>query len=343
MSDLRFPSRYPWLLIGLLWLVAFLNAADRNILLAVLPTLKSEFGLTETELALLGSLFFWVYAVGAFLAGRVADSVRRSRVILYGLIFWSIATGASSLATGFAMLLALRGLVAIGESAYYPTATALIGDWHPPATRSRALSIHQTAVFAGAGLGAVATGFIADKLSWHAPFLLFGAIGLVHAVLLSRTLRDAPIRHTAAEAGKPAEPIGIVLGIPPALMLCVVFALVQAAAVGDRDRSAASWGVRLATAHHPRSTLRRGAGAVCAPGCGRTGATPGDAAILMRIAIPGPAASPQSTRSPRQRWATSWSASSAEPSLMLRPSLRSTGVQHSPISTRWSTRSPPSC
>lgn len=232
MSDLRPPSRYPWLLVALLWLVAFLNAADRNILLAVLPTLKSEFGLTETELALLGSLFFWVYAVGAFLAGRVADSVRRSRVILFGLIFWSIATGASSLATGFAMLLALRGLVAIGESAYYPTATALIGDWHPPATRSRALSIHQTAVFAGAGLGAVATGFIADRLSWHAPFLLFGGIGLLHAVLLSRTLRDAPIRHTAAEAGKPAEPIGIVLGIPPALMLCVVFALATGAATG---------------------------------------------------------------------------------------------------------------
>lgn len=225
-------DRYPWTLIGLLWVVAFLNAADRNILGAVLPQLKTEFGLTTTQLALLGSVFFWVYAVGAFLAGRLGDSVPRSRVILLGLIFWSVATGASSLATGFALLLTMRAVVAVGESSYYPTATALIGDWHKPTMRSRALSLHQTAVFAGAGLGAVATGYIADAFSWHAPFLIFGGIGLVWAALLFRTLKDAPIAHTAAEAGKPAEPIGIILGIPPAVMLCFIFALATGASTG---------------------------------------------------------------------------------------------------------------
>jgi MFS family permease len=126
----------------------------------------------------------------------------------------------------------MRGLVAVGESAYYPTATALIGDWHRPEMRSRALSIHQTAVFAGAGLGAVATGYIAQRLSWHAPFLIFAAIGLVHALVLSRTLKDAPIRHTPIEGGKPAEPIGIVLKIPPAVLLCLIFALATGASTG---------------------------------------------------------------------------------------------------------------
>jgi MFS family permease len=225
-------SSYPWVLIGLLWLVAFLNAADRNILIAVLPALKTEFGLTNAQLALLGSVFFWIYAVGAFVAGRIGDSVRRTRVILVGLIFWSLATGMSALATGFALLLSMRGLVAVGESAYYPTATALIGDWHKPQMRSRALSIHQTAVFAGAGLGAVATGYIAQMLSWHAPFLIFGTIGLLHAIVLWRFLKDAPVKHTAVESDKPAEPIGIVLRIPPAVMLCVIFALATGASTG---------------------------------------------------------------------------------------------------------------
>lgn len=225
-------DRYPWHLIGLLWLVAFLNAADRNILIAVLPDLKAQFALTETQLALLGSVFFWIYAVGAFLIGRVGDSARRTRVIIYGLIFWSVATGASALANGFALLLTMRGLVAVGESSYYPTATALIGDWHKPAMRSRALSLHQTAVFAGAGLGAVATGYIADAFSWHAPFLIFGAVGIVWAAVLFRTLKDAPIVHTAAEADKPAEPVRIVLGIPPAVILCFVFALATGASTG---------------------------------------------------------------------------------------------------------------
>ncbi|MBL9070029.1 MAG: MFS transporter [Sphingopyxis sp.] len=225
-------ANYPWILIGLLWLVAFLNAADRNILLAVLPDLKAEFDLTDTQLALLGSVFFWIYAVGAFVAGRIGDSVRRSRLIIFGLVFWSVATGMSSLATGFALLLAMRALVAVGESTYYPTATALIGDWHKPQMRSRALSLHQTAVFAGSGLGAVAAGYIADAFSWHAPFLIFGGIGLIYVGVLWFFLHDAPIVHTAAEEGKPAEPIGIVLRIPAALILCVVFALATGASTG---------------------------------------------------------------------------------------------------------------
>ncbi len=225
-------ANYPWLLIGLLWLVAFLNSADRSILVAVMPQLRGEFGLTNTQLALLSSVFFWIYAATAFLAGRLGDSVRRTRVVIYGLIFWSIATGLTALSTGFAMILAFRGLVAFGEAFYYPTATALISDWHKPAMRSRALSIHQTAVFAGAGLGALLAGYIADRIGWQAPFIIFGCIGIVHAVVLIRTLRDAPIRHTAAEKGKTKEPIGIVLRIPPAVMLCFIFFLGTGASTG---------------------------------------------------------------------------------------------------------------
>src|SRR5688572_16950239 len=225
-------ASYPWILIGLLWCVAFLNAADRSILIAVMPQLREQFGLTQTELALLSSVFFWIYAVTAFLAGRLGDSARRTRVIIYGLIFWSVATGFSSLANGFALLLACRGVVAFGEAFYYPTATALISDWHRPAMRSRALSLHQTAVFAGAGLGSVFAGLMADRIGWQAPFVVFAACGLAYALFLFRVLRDAPIRHTAAEQDKPREPIGIVLQIKPALMLCAVFFLANGASNG---------------------------------------------------------------------------------------------------------------
>ncbi|HEV2569555.1 MFS transporter [Sphingomonas sp.] len=224
-------SRYPWLLIGLLWMVAFLNAADRSILFTVMPQLKTEFGLTATKLALLNSVFFWVYAVCAFLSGSLGDKSRRSRVIIYGLLFWSVATGLVSLSTGFAMLLGLRALVAMGEATYYPTATALISDWHRPEMRGRALSLHQTAVFAGAGMGALAAGYMADALGWQAPFLIFGGIGFVVAAILFKFLLDAPPRAPQPEK-PPRAPLGTVLRIPPALMLCVVFFLANGASTG---------------------------------------------------------------------------------------------------------------
>lgn len=223
--------RYPWLLIGLLWMVAFLNAADRSILFTVMPQLKTEFGLTATQLALLNSVFFWIYAVAAFLSGSLGDRARRSRVIIYGLLFWSAATGIVSLSTGFAMLLALRGLVALGEATYYPTATALISDWHRPEMRGRALSLHQTAVFAGAGMGALTAGYMADALGWQAPFLVFGTIGFVVVGILWLFLRDAPPRPVPTTAPA-AAPLRTVLGVPAALMLCVVFFLANGASTG---------------------------------------------------------------------------------------------------------------
>ena len=221
---------YPWLLIGLLWMVAFLNAADRAILFTVMPQLRQEFGLTDYQLALLNSVFFWIYAVAAFLSGMLGDRVRRSRIVIYGLVFWSLATGIVSLSTGFAMLLGLRAMVALGEATYYPTATALISDWHRPAMRGRALSIHQTAVFAGGGIGALAAGMIADRLGWEAPFIFFGALGFVVVAILLKFLRDAPPRVAPTET--PSAPVTTVLRIPAALMLCVVFFLATGASTG---------------------------------------------------------------------------------------------------------------
>ncbi|MDP9413881.1 MAG: MFS transporter [Pseudomonadota bacterium] len=225
-------ANYPWVLVGLLWMVSFLNYADRSILVAVMPQLREEFGLTPTQLALINSVFFWVYAVAVLFSGRLGDATRRTRVIIYGLGFWSVATGMVSLSVGFGMLLAFRSLVALGESTYYPTATALIGDWHRPATRSRALSLHQTGVFAGGGLGALAAGLLADRLGWQAPFLLFGAVGVVVCFILARTLKDGPSRPSGTQAGPREEPFAIVLRIKPALMLCGVFFLATGAAQG---------------------------------------------------------------------------------------------------------------
>ncbi|MDB5456136.1 MAG: transporter [Caulobacter sp.] len=223
---------YPWLLVGLLWLCAFLNSADRSILVAVMPQIREEFHLSATGLALVTSVFFWVYAVAAFITSRLGDKIQRSQVILWGLVFWSIATGLVTFATGFAMLIGMRAFVAAGEATYYPSATALISDWHPSKTRSRALSLHQTGVFAGAGLGSLAAGFIADRFGWRAPFLIFAILGAGVALLLLRFLRDSPGRQAQRAQQPDAKPLRTVLAIKPALILCGVFFLANAASNG---------------------------------------------------------------------------------------------------------------
>jgi len=84
---------YSWILIGLLWTAAFLNSAGRQILITVLPQVRAEFGLSATQLALINSVGFWIYAVCALIFGRLGDATHRSRLIVAGLAFWAIATG----------------------------------------------------------------------------------------------------------------------------------------------------------------------------------------------------------------------------------------------------------
>ena len=229
----EYASGYPWVLIGLLWWVAFVTSAGRTTLIAVMPQLREEFTLSSTQLALINSAAFWIYAVGAFLFGRLGDGTQRSRLIIGGLVFWSVATGVTSLSVGFALLVALRGLVAIGEATYYPTGTALISDWHTTSKRGRALSVHQTGVFAGASVGALAAGLIADHFGWRMPFLILGALGLLVCAALFKWLRDTPIRP-AAVTNTPTRvgPVRTVLKQPAALYVCMAFFLASGAGAG---------------------------------------------------------------------------------------------------------------
>src|SRR4030095_2204846 len=186
-------ASYSWILIGLLWTASFLTSAGRQILITVLPQVRAEFGLSATQLALINSVGFWIYAICALIFGRLGDATHRSRLIVGGLAFWAVATGMVSVATGLITLIVIRGLVAAGEATYYPTAAALISDWHRSGTRSRALSIHQTGVFAGAGVGAVTAGALADAFGRRSLFLVFGLIALVFCAVLFRWLRDPPV------------------------------------------------------------------------------------------------------------------------------------------------------
>lgn len=222
-------ANYPWVLIALLWMVSFLNSADRAILNSVKPLLRETFGVTDLQLGVVDTAFFWTYAVCAFAFGRLGDSVRRRNMILFGLVFWSTATGLMPLATGFAMLLGMRTLVAVGESTYYPTATALISSWHRPQMRSRALAIHQTAVFAGGGIGGWVAGRLADAHGWSMPFVVFALMGAVVTGVLFFHLRDDAPSLPAAKPAQAAEPLRLLLANPAALLLCAAFFLATAA------------------------------------------------------------------------------------------------------------------
>jgi MFS family permease len=185
--------RYPWVVVGLLWFCGFFNYADRQAVFSVFPLLKDEFGLSNEQKGLIGSAFMLVYALSAPLAGFVVDRTSRRFLIVVGLAFWSLVCAATALARTFNQLLFFRAAEGLGETFYFPASMSLLADYHGPRTRSRAMSIHQTSVYAGTALGGIGAGYLGANFGWRSPFWALGLVGLVYAGWLASQIVE-PVR-----------------------------------------------------------------------------------------------------------------------------------------------------
>jgi len=187
---------YKWLVVVMLWFVCLFNYADRQAVFSVFRPIQGEMKLTDEQLGLVGSAFMWVYALASPLAGLVGDRVRRKTLILGGLLFWSLVTAATALATEYWHLLLCRALEGLGEAFYFPASLALISEYHGPETRSRAMGLHQSSVYAGTILGGWLAGFLAEYYSWRSGFWVFGGLGVGLAMALVALLKEPLVRHS---------------------------------------------------------------------------------------------------------------------------------------------------
>ena len=190
-------SSYKWWVVFMLWFVCFFNYADRQAISSVLPLLSRDFGFDDVQLGLIGSAFAWVYAAAAPFAGVLADRIARKRLIIAACVVWSFFTLATAWCGNLSSFVTVRALTGLGETFYFPAAMALISDYHSRQTRSRAMSWHQSSVYAGTILGSWMAAVLAERSGWRVPFLLFGPIGVLLALMISRSLREP--RRGAAE------------------------------------------------------------------------------------------------------------------------------------------------
>src|SRR6516225_8559938 len=180
----------------MLWLVCAFNYADRHAIFSVFPRLQAEMRLSDVQLGVVGGAFMWVYAAALPFAGVVADRANRKALILGGLLFWSAVTLATGWATEYWHLVLFRALEGLGEAFYYPASMSLLSDYHGPATRSRAMGLHQPSVYVGTVLGGGVAGYCADHYGWRLGFYLFGGLGVALAAVLVFYLRE-PTRGAA--------------------------------------------------------------------------------------------------------------------------------------------------
>jgi MFS family permease len=156
--------------------------------------------LSDIQLGIVGSAFTWVYAAAGPFAGWVGDKLSRKTVVLGGLIAWSLITVATALSTQYFHLVTFRALEGLGEAFYFPASMALVSAFHGPDTRSRAMSLHQSSVYAGTIAGGTFAGYLGQYYGWRSGFYTFGALGILLGLGLWKFLREpeAPKEKAAA-------------------------------------------------------------------------------------------------------------------------------------------------
>ena len=221
---------YGWWMVAMLWLVCFANYADRQAIFSIFPPLQQEFSLSRLQLGILGSAFMWVYALFGPLAGWLCDRFSRRSAIIGALLFWSACTAATGVAHSFGELVIYRALSGFGEAFYFPAAISLIASYHGRTTRSRAMSLHQSAVYVGSLAGGGVSGWLADRHGWRLPFTSFGVFGIVLALVLLAALKEPKRgesdRMVATEPGEERSFLSGLLALlanPAAMVLAAVF------------------------------------------------------------------------------------------------------------------------
>lgn len=191
-------SIYPWVIVGLLWIVALLNYMDRQMLSTMQEAMKVDIvELNKAEaFGALMAIFLWIYGFMSPIAGMIADRVNRKWLVVGSLFVWSAVTFLMGYAQDFHELYWLRAIMGVSEALYIPSALSLIADWHEGKSRSLAVGVHMTGLYVGqaiGGFGATA----AAAFSWQATFHWFGIVGIAYSLVLILFLKENPIHNIA--------------------------------------------------------------------------------------------------------------------------------------------------
>lgn len=198
---------YPWVVVGLLWVVALLNYMDRQMLSTMRDAM--EIDITELQSAAnfgrLMAVFLWIYGLMSPISGIIADRLNRKWLIVGSLFVWSTVTYLMGIADNFEQVLWLRALMGVSEALYIPAGLSLIADYHSDKSRSLAIGIHMTGLYAGQAIGGFGA-TVAAAFSWHITFHWFGIIGIAYSILLMLFLREkkghVQVEHIQSSAPK---------------------------------------------------------------------------------------------------------------------------------------------
>lgn len=182
----------------MLWRVLFLagigwlfDAMDQGMVAGVMADIGKAWGLTPSELGLLGSASAVGMAVGAAVAGMVSDRLGRRTVVTFTLVLYGIASAVSGFAPNFSLLLLFRFLTGLGLGGELPAASTLVSEFSPARARGRMVVLLESFWAWGWILASLIAYLLIPIYGWRIGFFL-GGVPAIYAAYLRRNIPESP-------------------------------------------------------------------------------------------------------------------------------------------------------
>ncbi|OPA76204.1 MFS transporter [Paenibacillus selenitireducens] len=176
---------------GLSWLF---DAMDVGLISFIVAALAAEWHLGAQQIGLVTAINSIGMAVGAAVAGSLADRYGRRAVLIWTLLIFSAASGFSALASSFVALCILRFIAGFGLGGELPVASTLVSESVPVKERGRAVVLLESFWAFGWIISALIAYFIIPDYGWRMAFVI-SAVPALYALYLRRAISDPP-RYT---------------------------------------------------------------------------------------------------------------------------------------------------
>jgi MFS transporter, ACS family, hexuronate transporter len=196
------PTRYRFVIAGLLFIAGIINYLDRAALGVAVPFFQKDLNLSPSALGLIFSTFFIGYSLFAFVGGQLADRYGPRRVYTWAAAAWSLLSASTGLATGFITLFAVRFLFGFAEGPMNSTTNRTIANWFPREETSRTVGFTFSGQTVGSAIAAPLVGLLAYSYGWRTAFFVTGALGLAWVIAWRLLATDLPSQNRRVGAAE---------------------------------------------------------------------------------------------------------------------------------------------